>query len=311
MQLSDLFVSHKQVDPVKFERDKPDLPQPIYINLDRAQQAVSGGSDSSNEEPIVTEAMSSWRVGSEEESLNNQTSGLNKWVVDGMSTVPSTTGSKPYTSQSNRTTVKMGNTERAKYWADKFAAYGLSEAQQIAVVAAMRTECGLNPIGAVNKEELAGKGNTKPGWAHAGEGTIGITHWSTKKRLIEKYNADPRRKGPKLSTNEVEYAKTNSRHIADLDEDDHALITLLYYEPLLRRIKPGSSFQDTVAEFYLSKAGRGFAKGATPYDHAVATGEHYQKSHARQGYIKASKTNQFLKSLDYASALAQSLGYSV
>ena len=298
MNLSDLFVSHKQVDPIEFDADTPELPQPIYLNLGRAQQAASSGHVEST--PDSSEDMSSWKVDSSED--------MSTWSVPGSVVNQNTTTYKP---QTTKTGVKMGNTERAKYWADKFAAYGLSEAQRVAIVAAMRTECGLNPVGSVNKEELAGKGNTKPGWAHAGEGSIGITHWDTKKKLIDRFNSDPRRKGPKLSVVESEYAKTNSRHIADLDEDDHALITLLYYEPLLRRIKPGASFQDTVAEFYLSKAGRGFAKGATPYDHAVATGEHYQRSHARQGYTKASKTNQFLKSLDYANALAQSLGYSV
>ena len=41
MHLSDLFVSHKQVDPVKFDRDEPALPQPIYLNLDRAKKVTS------------------------------------------------------------------------------------------------------------------------------------------------------------------------------------------------------------------------------------------------------------------------------
>lgn len=41
MNLSDLFVSHKQVEPVSFDYDTPRLPKDIYLNLDRAQKAVS------------------------------------------------------------------------------------------------------------------------------------------------------------------------------------------------------------------------------------------------------------------------------
>lgn len=41
MNLSDLFVSHKQVEPVSFNYDTPKLPKDIYLNLDRAQKAVS------------------------------------------------------------------------------------------------------------------------------------------------------------------------------------------------------------------------------------------------------------------------------
>ena len=41
MKLNELFVSHKQVDPVSFEPDKPELPKNIYFNLNRAQKAVS------------------------------------------------------------------------------------------------------------------------------------------------------------------------------------------------------------------------------------------------------------------------------
>lgn len=41
MNLSDLFVSHKQVEPVSFIEDTPELPKDIYLNLNRAQKATS------------------------------------------------------------------------------------------------------------------------------------------------------------------------------------------------------------------------------------------------------------------------------
>lgn len=70
------------------------------------------------------------------------------------------------------------------------------------------------------------------------------------------YNADPRREGPKLSTDESEYAKNESRHIADLSDKDHALITYLYYKPLIDKTQ-GMNFADTVASFYIQKAAPG------------------------------------------------------
>ena len=60
MQLSDLFVSHKQVDPVKFDRDEPTLPQPIYLNLDRAKKVTS--EDSTADTSVEEEDMSTWNA---------------------------------------------------------------------------------------------------------------------------------------------------------------------------------------------------------------------------------------------------------
>jgi hypothetical protein len=94
----------------------------------------------------------------------------------------------------------------------------------------MMQECGLKPKGAVEKSELAGKGNTEAGWAGAGEGAIGFTHWSLKSKMIKAYNNHPNRKGPKLSEIKSEYAKPSSRHIADLDDDDHALMVAIFYK---------------------------------------------------------------------------------
>lgn len=298
MQLSDLFVSHKQVDPVTFNRDEPTLPQPIYLNLDRARKATTDESETTEETtPEEKEDMHTWKVGGDDSSPEVKLD----WSVPRAQqlTTPKFAG------------ATVGNTDREKYWMSKFANYGLSDYQQLALLAAMRTECGLKPMGAVNKYELNHKGNTKGGWAHAGEGTVGFTHWDTKKKYIDMFNADPRRKGAKLTNIESEYAKAGTRHIADLDDDDQMLMTYLYYKPLIDRTKNETDFKNIMAEFYLQKAGRGFAKTGTSYERAVATGKHYQKTHAKQGHIKASQTNQFLKSLERATQMAQSLGYSV
>lgn len=66
MTLEDLFVSHKQVDPVEFEFTKPSLPQPIYLNLNRAQKAVNPIEE--NEE--VGDDMSTWKVKGDDNTLN-------------------------------------------------------------------------------------------------------------------------------------------------------------------------------------------------------------------------------------------------
>lgn len=55
MELSDLFVSYKQVDPVSFQFIEPTLPQPIYLNAERAKQVTS-------EDPAESEDMSTWSV---------------------------------------------------------------------------------------------------------------------------------------------------------------------------------------------------------------------------------------------------------
>lgn len=68
MNLKDLFVSHKQVEPVSFIKDTPELPKNIYFNLDRAQKAVSGD----------TSDTSSWKVGGNESSTYDWKVGYGK-----------------------------------------------------------------------------------------------------------------------------------------------------------------------------------------------------------------------------------------
>ena len=54
MNLSDLFVSHKQVEPVSFIEDTPELPKDIYLNLNRAQKATSPEPEPVKESPETT-----------------------------------------------------------------------------------------------------------------------------------------------------------------------------------------------------------------------------------------------------------------
>lgn len=65
MQLSELFVSHKQVDPVVFDREEPSLPSPIYLNLDRAKKVTAPETDEpdfTTQTDALTEQPLNWRV---------------------------------------------------------------------------------------------------------------------------------------------------------------------------------------------------------------------------------------------------------
>lgn len=65
MDLNDLFVSYKQVNPASFYTGVPSLPEDIYLNLERAQKVSQD----------KKEDMSTWRVG------NPQTTSPYAWKV--------------------------------------------------------------------------------------------------------------------------------------------------------------------------------------------------------------------------------------
>lgn len=60
MELSDLFVNYKAVDPVVFNLDTPELPKSLYLNLERAQKAVSGNEEDFD---VNGDDTSDWVVG--------------------------------------------------------------------------------------------------------------------------------------------------------------------------------------------------------------------------------------------------------
>lgn len=62
MQLSDLFVSHKQVEPVSFTTKTPYLPQPIYLNKERAQAVTSETKPEEDTSTWKTEEPLNWKV---------------------------------------------------------------------------------------------------------------------------------------------------------------------------------------------------------------------------------------------------------
>lgn len=62
MQLSDLFVSHKQVEPVSFTTKTPSLPQQIYLNRERAQAITSESKPEEDTSTWKTEEPLNWKV---------------------------------------------------------------------------------------------------------------------------------------------------------------------------------------------------------------------------------------------------------
>ena len=83
MQLSELFVSHKQVEPVSFDRPHIETTKPIYLNLDRAHKVTTEPEPVSESEPVD---MSTWRVPgvitTSRSWSNPYSSDKNKWISD-------------------------------------------------------------------------------------------------------------------------------------------------------------------------------------------------------------------------------------
>ena len=105
MELKDLFVSYKQVDPVEHEFIKPELPQMMYINIDRAQKVAQRDQKVAGRD---------WKVGGSESTTHN-------WVVktkrDGKRNTPtpvvSETPTKPENSKPSDTRSSVGRRESA------------------------------------------------------------------------------------------------------------------------------------------------------------------------------------------------------
>ena len=90
MQLSELFVSHKQVEPVSFEEeDTLDFDMPIYYNRARAQQALSPETPKESDSSSESEDMTTWAVGGDDTSTwrtksksSNYDDALRKFIID-------------------------------------------------------------------------------------------------------------------------------------------------------------------------------------------------------------------------------------
>lgn len=79
MQLSELFVSHKQVDPVIFNSKEPSLPQSIYLNLDRAHKVAT---EPIKEKVIEPESVdiTTWKV--PDSNISDYNMRLRNFIID-------------------------------------------------------------------------------------------------------------------------------------------------------------------------------------------------------------------------------------
>lgn len=115
MELRDLFVSFKQVDPVQFDKPKPELPKPIYLNFDRAQKVTSGNVETDN--VTTEEGDMNWVVGGSE-TTESEDNVSEDQTFESQVNYNWQTGSKPSSIQSSsqitpeqsKTTVNTSNT---------------------------------------------------------------------------------------------------------------------------------------------------------------------------------------------------------
>lgn len=154
MQLSELFVSHKQVDPVEFEPVHHDFDNNIYLNLDRARAATSTES-ASTETP--SEDTSSW---STEQKLD--------WKV----------GTKPLsTSTSALTTSNTGTSEKptgnTKKWENP---YKNNRNKWVSEITSAYKALGLNDNAIKN---LIAKNALESGWGTSAQGDFNFGNITT------------------------------------------------------------------------------------------------------------------------------------
>jgi flagellum-specific peptidoglycan hydrolase FlgJ len=153
MQLSELFVSHKQVDPVEFDPVHHDFDNNIYLNLDRARTATSTES-ASTETP--SEDTSSW---STEQKLD--------WKVG---TKPLSTDTTNATSSTSTSAIPTGNSKR---WENP---YKNNRNKWVSEITSAYKALGLNDNAIKN---LIAKNALESGWGNSAQGDFNFGNITT------------------------------------------------------------------------------------------------------------------------------------
>lgn len=274
MDLKDLFVSHKQTQAPVVQIEKPVLPQPLYLNLDRAQKAVAPTLPS--EEPESGADMSSWVVGGSGNSRYG-------WVVE---TAPNTTNtqnqqppttesapaSTPSTTPTEAATKVSGTTAGgAKFdivengnqvlsWTNP---YKNNVEQWVSDMIAAYQKLGISPNGIKN---LMAKNSLESNWGASAQGSFNFGNITTGSQWKGKYfkGKDRDRNGNKITNN---FRCYNS--IDEYVKDEIQFLTKLY----------GFNQDDTIDEF-LRKLQGGFKEGrryADSDDYVDAVKARYRK----------------------------------
>lgn len=319
MELNEIFQSDKLVQPVWFSPESQS--NDLYANAGRARQ--------------VAEDQYTWKVGGS--STPNY-----GWVVEYGKISPTNPDDHMFANQTqvninngniiSRTLNKIGKwwdeinlqqynifskdkLNKAKEWMGYFKQIGLSDIQSIALIGNVVAECNFNHK-AVNQQELRGQSSNPRthGWTGAGEGLVQFTFWDNKLKLIEKYNADSRRQGDKITTDPEKYNQDNARHISSVNKHDAALFVEYWYKDLMNKYND-SDFDNLMGAFYLRKAGNHSQKikkgNYSLIEQAYNTGVYYNNYHNKESYRqgKQKQTNNFVKALRFSYDLGKELGY--
>lgn len=169
MELSDLFVSYKQVDPVSFHFDEPILPQPIYLNAERAKQATS-------EEPAESEDTSTWSVNG---------SDMSTWKVRS-SDVPkeNSTNMNPESQSSVPATTSHSGSSDTLVVPRWTSTYNGKRKQWIEDMTAAYKRAGLSDLAIKN---LIAKNALESGWGTTAQGSFNFGNITTGRSWKGKY----------------------------------------------------------------------------------------------------------------------------
>lgn len=193
MELKDLFVSYKQVDPVEYEFMKPELPGMIYINFDRAQQAAAKDQSSVDEESTVHNQV-------ETSSKKENAPTVRDWVVTNykeedtpVAQVPKqpqptqvqpnpVTATNPITTPKPPTTPNAINNSRiSKRWN---SIYKNKRKQWVRDMTAAYKRAGLNDNAIKN---LLAKNALESGWGENAQGDFNFGNITTGKQWKGRY----------------------------------------------------------------------------------------------------------------------------
>lgn len=149
-------------------------------------------------------------------------------------------------------------------------------------------------VHAVNKSELNSKSGVRStyGWTNCGEGLFQITHWKTKKTVIDTLNP------PGVSNNESLYKDARATHLSSLNEEWWAKIAKVFLNDVAKKHgdilinedyeETDSALTEILSSSYLWKAAPGL--DAT-FDNVKTTAEKYIRTHERQSSNPAHKAH--------------------
>lgn len=186
MELKDLFVSYKQVDPVEHEFIKPELPKMMYINLDRAQQVAERDWSAKSDEPTTR----NWVVGTSHKKEDTpvtettppaQTQPVQVQPNPVTTTNPVVAATPVTTPKPSTTSTPVANSRISKRWN---SIYKNRRKQWVADMTAAYRRAGLNDNAIKN---LLAKNALESGWGGSAQGDFNFGNITTGKSWKGRY----------------------------------------------------------------------------------------------------------------------------